>query len=96
MSSVFEVRYAEAARQDLLRLFDFLLERAKTAEDLDAAQTAIDAIREAVERNLSRAPFAYRKAGDSPFCWRRSKSEPPCRPNIEPGVEAGLDLTGCG
>ena len=29
-------------------------------------------------------------------CWRRSKSEPPCRPNIEPGVEAGLELTGCG
>ena len=67
MSSVFEVRYAEAARHDLLRLFDFLLERAKTAEDLDAAQEAIDAIREAVERSLSRTPFAYRKAGDSPF-----------------------------
>jgi malonate-semialdehyde dehydrogenase (acetylating)/methylmalonate-semialdehyde dehydrogenase len=29
-------------------------------------------------------------------CRRRSKSEPPCRPNIEPGVEASLDLTGCG
>jgi hypothetical protein len=29
-------------------------------------------------------------------CRRRSKSEPPCRPNIEPGVEAGLELTGCG
>jgi plasmid stabilization system protein ParE len=67
VSGVFEVRYAEAARQDLLRLFDFLLERARTAEDFDAAQEAIDAIREAVERSLSRAPFAYRKAGDSPF-----------------------------
>ena len=67
MSHVYKVRYAEAARQDLLRLFDFLLERAKTAEDFDAAQTAIDAIREAVERGLSRAPFAYRKAGSSPF-----------------------------
>ena len=29
-------------------------------------------------------------------CRRRSKSEPPCRPTIEPGVEAGLELTGCG
>ncbi len=64
---MFEVRYAEAAWQALLRLFDVLLERARTAEHLEAAQTAIDAIREAVERSLSRAPFAYRKAGDGPF-----------------------------
>jgi len=64
---VFEVRYAQAAQEDLLRLFDFLLERARTPEDFDAAQKAVDAIREAVERGLSRAPFAYRKAGDSPF-----------------------------
>ena len=64
---MFEVRYAQAAQEDLLRLFDFLLERARTAEDFDAAQEAVDAIHEAVERSLSRAPFAYRKADDSPF-----------------------------
>jgi ADP-ribosyl-[dinitrogen reductase] hydrolase len=29
-------------------------------------------------------------------CRRRSKSEPPCRPNIEPGVEADFELVGCG
>lgn len=29
-------------------------------------------------------------------CPRRSKSEPPCRPNIEPGVEADLERVGCG
>lgn len=67
MSGVFEVRYANAARDDLLRLFDFLIDAAKTAEDFDAAQLAVDVIRDAVERNLSRTPFAYRKAGDSPF-----------------------------
>ncbi len=67
MSGSFEVRYSRSARDDLLRLFDLLLERATTAEDLDAAQAAIDAIRDAVERNLSRSPFVYRKAGDSPF-----------------------------
>jgi len=53
--------------EDLLRLFDFLLDRAKTAEDFDAAQLAVDAIRDAVERSLSRSPFVYRKAGDNPF-----------------------------
>jgi plasmid stabilization system protein ParE len=63
----FEVRYADPAREDLLRLFDFLLERAKTAADFDSAQTAIDVIRDTVERSLSRAPFIFRKAGESPF-----------------------------
>ena len=67
MSAPFEVRYSDAAREDLFRLFDFLLERAQTAEDFDSAQLAVDAIRDAVERSLSRMPFVYRKAGDSPF-----------------------------
>ena len=67
MSSAFEVRYSDSAREDLLRLFDFLLERAQTAEDFDSAQLAVDLIRDTVERNLSRAPFVYRKAGESPF-----------------------------
>ena len=71
MSSAFEVRYSDAAREDLFRLFDFLLERAQTAEDFDSAQLAVDAIKDAVERSLSRMPFIYRKAGGeqvkSPF-----------------------------
>jgi plasmid stabilization system protein ParE len=67
VNAQFEVRYADPAREDLLRLFDFLLDRARTAEDFDSAQHAIDVIRETVERSLSRAPFSYRKAGDSPF-----------------------------
>lgn len=67
MSAPFEVLYASVAREDLIRLFDFLLDRARTAEDFDSAQAAIDVIRDSVERNLSRAPFVYRKAGDSPF-----------------------------
>ena len=29
-------------------------------------------------------------------CWRRSKSEPPRRPNFEPGVEADFERVGCG
>ena len=67
MSAAFEVRYSDSAQKDLLRLFDFLLDRAKTAEDFDAAQLAVDAIRDSVERSLSRSPFVYRKAGHSPF-----------------------------
>ncbi len=67
MSAEFEVRYSESAREDLLRLFDFLLGRARTVEDFDAAQLAVDAIRDTVERSLSRSPFVYRKVGDNPF-----------------------------
>ncbi len=63
----FNVRYTPAAREDLLRLFDFFLERAHTAHDLDYAQYAIDALAAAIEQQLSRSPFIYRKAGDSPF-----------------------------
>ena len=67
MKAQFEVRYTAAAREDLLRLFDFLLERAQTNEDFDAAQAVIDALRNAVQNHLSRTPFIYRKAGDSAF-----------------------------
>jgi len=63
----FEVRYTDAARGDLLRLFEFLLERAQTAEEFDAAQLAINTITAAVEGHLGRTPFIFRKAGQSPF-----------------------------
>lgn len=67
MTGPFDVRYTAAAREDVLRLFDFLLEQAQTLEDFDAAQAAIDALRNAVQNHLSRTPFIYRKAGDSAF-----------------------------
>ena len=67
MSGAFEVRYADAARDDLLRQFDFLLERAKTGEDFDGAQVAIDTLTSEIEGSLSRAPFIFRKIGQSPF-----------------------------
>jgi plasmid stabilization system protein ParE len=67
VNTAFEVRYSDSAREDLLRLFDFLLDRAQTAEDFDSAQLAVDVIRDTVQRSLGRAPFVYRKAGDSPF-----------------------------
>ncbi len=67
MSSAFQVRYSDSAREDLLRLFDFQLDRAKTVEEFHSAQVAIDVIRDTIEQRLSRAPFVYRKAGESPF-----------------------------
>lgn len=62
----FAVRYTEAAREDLLRLYQYRLDRAETVEDLVAAESALSVIGAAVD-GLSRTPFIYRKAGTSPF-----------------------------
>lgn len=62
----FAVRYSQSARDDLVRLYEYLLDRATTAEDLDLAERALVAITGAVE-SLKRSPFIYRKADDDPF-----------------------------
>jgi plasmid stabilization system protein ParE len=61
----FEVRYTGTARDDIERLFDFLLDRASSIEDLELAQRAIDAIQGAVIGHLASTPFSFRKAGSS-------------------------------
>jgi plasmid stabilization system protein ParE len=62
----FVVRYSASARSDLARLYEYLLDRASTVEDLDLAEQALSAITTAVQ-SLSRSPFIFRKAGDDPF-----------------------------
>ena len=62
----FEVRYSASAREDLKRLYQYLLDRATTVADLEVADRVLSAIVEAA-RGLSRTPFIYRKAGDNAF-----------------------------
>lgn len=62
----FVVRYSESARDDLTRLYEYLLDRATTVDELDLAEQALGAITGAVE-SLKRSPFIYRKADDDPF-----------------------------
>ena len=58
----YTVRFTPEAEDDLLRLYDFLLER-----DVTAAERALDAIRGAMEL-LRFSPFSCRKAlADNPF-----------------------------
>lgn len=52
----FRVRFTREAEDDLLRLCDFLL-----AQDLDAAERALQAIRDGLDM-LKRFPFSCRKA----------------------------------
>ncbi len=62
----FAVEFSPAAVADLDRLFESLLDQAQTTEDLDRAQTAIDAIRAATKQQLAMTPFSFRKAAASP------------------------------
>jgi plasmid stabilization system protein ParE len=61
-----DVRMSVTAEEDLVRLFDFLLNTAETVEDLDPAQVAILTMRLAVLNQLSATPHSFRKAGISP------------------------------
>jgi plasmid stabilization system protein ParE len=61
----FDVRFSVSAEEDLIRLFDFLLDRAATLEDLEIAQAAVDAIRTACLHQLAFTPFSFRKTGRS-------------------------------
>lgn len=60
------MRYSAAARADLLRLYQHLIDRATTVEDLDLADRAQMAIVNGVE-SLHHRPFIYRKFEDDPF-----------------------------
>jgi plasmid stabilization system protein ParE len=58
----YQIRFTKAARYDLKRLYDFLVE-----QDINAAESALEAINKAVEL-LKTFPFTCRKAKtDSPF-----------------------------
>jgi plasmid stabilization system protein ParE len=55
----FRVRFTRAAREDLLRLYEFQLER-----DIEAAERAMDAIGKGIEL-LRDFPFTCRKASEN-------------------------------
>jgi plasmid stabilization system protein ParE len=57
------VEFTPGAQDDLVRLYDFLLERAETLEELDVAAEAIQVIRQAALSHLSTTPYSYRKVG---------------------------------
>ncbi|MDP3614483.1 MAG: type II toxin-antitoxin system RelE/ParE family toxin, partial [Rubrivivax sp.] len=57
------VEFTQGAEDDLMRLYDFLLDRAETLEELDVADEAIEVIRQAALSHLSTTPYSYRKVG---------------------------------
>ena len=64
----YKVEFSPQAEEDLIRLFDFIVERelASHTPDLSIPDRAIQAIIKGVDL-LSYSPFSCRKAGTSPF-----------------------------
>jgi plasmid stabilization system protein ParE len=59
----YAVAFTPGAEDDLVRLYDFLLDRAQTLEELDVADEAVKVIRQAALSHLSTTPYSYRKVG---------------------------------
>ena len=59
----YAVEFTQSAEDDLVRLYDFLLDRAQTLEELDVADEALKVIRRAALSHLSTTPYSYRKVG---------------------------------
>ncbi|CAM4004281.1 type II toxin-antitoxin system RelE/ParE family toxin [Roseateles saccharophilus] len=66
----FRVIVDPEAKADLLRLYEYLLERAEYVEDLDIADRALEAI-DAAMSSLARTPFLFRKTAGSRSPLRR-------------------------
>jgi plasmid stabilization system protein ParE len=62
----FKVEFTPEAEADLNRLFEFLLDRAETADEAMRAYEAVNAIRSAAQSHLASSPYSYRKVGPRP------------------------------
>ena len=59
----YAVEFTQGAEDELMQLYDFLLNRAQTLEELDVADEAVKVIRQAALSHLSTTPYSYRKVG---------------------------------
>jgi plasmid stabilization system protein ParE len=59
----YAVEFTQGAEDDLVRLYEYLLDRAETLEELDVAEVAANVIRQAALSHLSTTPYSYRKVG---------------------------------
>lgn len=59
----YAVEFTQGAEDDLVRRYGYLLDRAETLEELDVAEEAVKAIRQAALSHLSTTPYSYRKVG---------------------------------
>jgi plasmid stabilization system protein ParE len=67
----YEVRFTTEAEDDLIRLADFLLGRAQDLDELNQVDASMRTLRQAIEKQLSAAPWSFRKAGQGSRTTRR-------------------------
>lgn len=71
MTELFGVEMTPQAEDDLERLFEFLVVRSETLEELDHAQHVLHQLRISIKKRLAENPWAYRKARDGRRTTRR-------------------------
>lgn len=71
MTELFGVEMTPQAEDDLERLFEFLVVRSETLEELDHAQHVLHQLRSSIKKRLAENPWAYRKARDGRRTTRR-------------------------
>ena len=71
MTELFGVEMTPQAEDDLEQLFEFLVVRSETLEELDHAQHVLHQLRTSIKKRLAENPWAYRKAGDGRRTTRR-------------------------
>jgi plasmid stabilization system protein ParE len=71
VTELFGVEMTPQAEDDLERLFEFLVVRSETLEELDHAQHVLHQLRTSIKKRLAENPWAYRKAGDGRRTTRR-------------------------
>jgi plasmid stabilization system protein ParE len=71
VTELFGVEMTPPAEDDLERLFEFLVVRSETLEELDHAQHVLHQLRTSIKKRLAENPWAYRKAGDGRRTTRR-------------------------
>jgi len=71
VTELFGVEMTPQAEDDLEQLFEFLVVRSETLEELDHAQHVLHQLRTSIKKRLAENPWAYRKAGDGRRTTRR-------------------------
>ncbi len=59
----YAIEVTQGAEDDLVRLFDDLVDRAETLEELDVADETVKVIRQVAQSHRSTTPYSYRKVG---------------------------------
>jgi plasmid stabilization system protein ParE len=71
MGARYDVQFTSAAEDDLVRLADFLLSRARDLDELSQVDASVRVLRQAIEQQLSAVPWSFRKAGEGSRTTRR-------------------------